>query len=44
VIFAVYIKGNPSSCVGIQGNIVLEGNVSETDYFGGVRPALWLKL
>ncbi|MCL1823641.1 MAG: DUF6273 domain-containing protein [Oscillospiraceae bacterium] len=41
---AVYIKGNPSGCVGIQGNNVLEGNVSETDYFGGVRPALWLNL
>ena len=41
---AVYIKGNPIGCVGIQGNNVLEGNVSETDYFGGVRPALWLKL
>ncbi|MCL1807627.1 MAG: DUF6273 domain-containing protein [Oscillospiraceae bacterium] len=40
---AVYIKGNPSGCVGIQGNNVLEGNVSEPDYFGGVRPALWLK-
>jgi len=39
---AVYIKGNPAGCVGIQGNNVLEGNVSERDYFGGVRPALWL--
>ena len=41
---AVYIKGNPFGCVGIQGNNVLEGNVSETDYFGGVRPALWLNV
>ena len=41
---AVYIKGNPGGCVGIQGNNVLEGNISERDYFGGVRPALWLKI
>ena len=40
---AAYIKGNPAGCVGIQGNNVLEGNVSERDYFGGVRPALWLR-
>ena len=40
---AVYIKGNPSGCIGIQGNNILEGNISEPDYFGGVRPALWLK-
>ena len=39
---AVYIKGN--GCVGIQGNNVLEGNVSERDYFGGVRPVLWLRI
>ena len=41
---AVYIKGDPSGCVGIQGNNVLEGNISEPDYFGGVRPALWLNV
>jgi len=39
---AVYVKGNPWGCIGIQGNNVLEGNVSETEYFGGVRPVLWL--
>jgi hypothetical protein len=39
---AVYIKS--TGCVGIQGNNVLENNISEPDYFGGVRPALWLRI
>jgi len=38
---AAYIKG--TGCVGIQGNNVLKNNISEADYFGGVRPALWLR-
>jgi len=37
---AVYIHGNGD--IGIQGNNILKGNVSEPDYFGGVRPVLWL--
>ena len=37
---AVYVMR--SGNIGIQGNNILEGNISEPDYFGGVRPALWL--
>ena len=39
---AIYVSGDGG--IGIQGNNVLEGNISDADYFGGVRPALWLDL
>lgn len=39
---AVYIHGNGN--IGIQGNNILKGNISEGANKGGVRPALWLKL
>lgn len=39
---AVYIHGNGD--IGIQGNNILKGNISEGFCAGGVRPALWLKL
>lgn len=39
---AVYIHGDGN--VGVQGNNIMKGNISETEYRGGVRPALWLKL
>jgi hypothetical protein len=39
---AVYIHGNGD--IGIQGNNILKGNISEGECKGGVRPALWLKL
>ncbi len=39
---AVYIHGNGD--IGIQGNNILKGNISEGYCAGGVRPALWLKL
>lgn len=38
---AVYIHGDGN--IGIQGNNVLKGNISEGRCTGGVRPALWLK-
>ena len=39
---AVYIHGNGD--IGIQGNNILKGNISDGFCAGGVRPALWLKL
>jgi len=39
---AVYIHGDGN--IGIQGNNVLRGNISDGKCTGGVRPALWLKL
>ena len=39
---AAYIHGDGN--IGIQGNNVFKGNISEKSYNGGVRPALWLKL
>lgn len=40
---AVYIFGTDGN-IGIQGNNVLKGNISDGKCTGGVRPALWLKL
>lgn len=40
---AVYIFGNDGN-IGIQGNNILKGNLSDGRCTGGVRPALWLKL
>ena len=39
---AVYIHGDGN--IGIQGNNILRGNLSDGRCTGGVRPALWLKL
>lgn len=39
---AVYIHGDGN--IGIQGNNVLKGNLSDGRCTGGVRPALWLAL
>ncbi len=39
---AVYIHGDGN--IGIQGNNVLKGNISDGKCTGGVRPALWLNL
>ena len=39
---AVYIHGDGN--IGIQGNNILKGNLSDGRCTGGVRPALWLKL
>ncbi len=39
---AAYIHGNGD--IGIQGNNILKGNISDGFCAGGVRPALWLKL
>lgn len=40
---AVYIWGTDGT-IGIQGNNVLKGNISDGRCTGGVRPALWLKI
>ncbi len=40
---AVYIFGTDGN-IGIQGNNILKGNLSDGRCTGGVRPALWLKL
>ena len=40
---AVYVWGTDGT-IGIQGNHILKGNVSDGKCTGGVRPALWLKL
>ncbi len=40
---AVYIHGTDGN-IGIQGNNILKGNISDGRCTGGVRPALWLKL
>lgn len=40
---AVYIFGTDGN-IGIQGNNILKGNISDGKCTGGVRPALWLKL
>lgn len=39
---AVYIHGDGN--IGIQGNNILKGNISDGKCTGGIRPALWLKL
>ncbi|MGF7144468.1 hypothetical protein HNQ56_002899 [Anaerotaenia torta] len=39
---AVYIHGDGN--IGIQGNNILKGNISDGRCTGGVRPALWLKI
>lgn len=39
---SVYIHGDGN--IGIQGNNVLKGNVSDGECKGGVRPALWLTI
>lgn len=39
---AVYIHGDGN--IGIQGNNILKGNLSDGKCKGGVRPALWLRL
>ncbi|MDR3002338.1 MAG: DUF6273 domain-containing protein [Fibromonadaceae bacterium] len=38
----VYIHGDGN--IGIQGNNILKGNISDGECKGGVRPALWVKL
>ena len=38
----VYIHGDGN--IGIQGNNILKGNISDGECKGGVRPALWLNL
>lgn len=40
---AVYIFGTDGN-IGIQGNNIFKGNLSDGRCTGGVRPALWLKL
>lgn len=40
---AVYIWGTDGT-IGIQGNNILKGNISDGKCTGGVRPALWLKI
>ena len=39
---ATYVKRD--GIIGIQGNNILIGNLSEVEQNGGVRPVLWLKL
>ena len=39
---AVYIHGDGN--IGIQGNNILKGNLSDGRCTGGVRPALWMEL
>ncbi|WP_455716192.1 DUF6273 domain-containing protein [Anaerosporobacter sp.] len=39
---AVYIHGDGN--IGIQGNNILKGNLSDGRCTGGVRPALWIKM
>ncbi len=39
---AVYIHGDGN--IGIQGNNILKGNLSDGKCTGGVRPALWLNM
>lgn len=39
---AAYVHGDGN--IGIQGNNILKGNLSDGRCTGGVRPALWLKL
>ncbi|MDL2248665.1 DUF6273 domain-containing protein [Tyzzerella sp. OttesenSCG-928-J15] len=39
---AVYIHGDGN--IGIQGNNILKGNLSDGRCTGGVRPALWVKI
>lgn len=40
---ATYIWGTDGT-IGIQGNNILKGNISDGKCTGGVRPALWLEL
>lgn len=39
---AAYVHGDGN--IGIQGNNILKGNISDGRCTGGVRPALWLRL
>jgi hypothetical protein len=39
---AVYIHGDGN--IGIQGNNILKGNISDGECRGGIRPALWLSI
>jgi hypothetical protein len=39
---AVYIHGDGN--IGIQGNNILKGNISDGKCTGGVRPALWIRM
>lgn len=39
---AVYIHGDGN--IGIQGNNILKGNISDGRCTGGIRPALWVRL
>jgi hypothetical protein len=39
---AVYVHGNGD--IGIQGNNMVKGNISDGKCCGGVRPALWLRV
>ncbi len=39
---AAYVHGDGN--IGIQGNNILKGNLSDGRCTGGVRPALWLKM
>lgn len=38
---AVYVHGDGN--IGIQGNNILKGNISDGKCLGGVRPAMWLR-
>lgn len=40
---AVYIFGTDGN-IGIQGNNILKGNISDGRCTGGVRPAMWVKI
>ncbi len=40
---AVYIFGTDGN-IGIQGNNILKGNISDGKCTGGVRPAMWINL
>ncbi|GAB6110024.1 DUF6273 domain-containing protein [Fusibacter bizertensis] len=40
---AVYIFGTDGN-IGIQGNNILKGNISDGKCTGGVRPAMWVKI
>jgi hypothetical protein len=39
---AAYIHGDGN--IGIQGNNILKGNISDGRCTGGIRPALWIKI
>ena len=39
---AVYVHGDGN--IGIQGNNILKGNITDGCCTGGMRPALWIKI